>query len=107
MIYTRPGKCRYGIPSHTVPLQALVSTITLSRTLISGNRYRIMVIVPGKRKFTLTLTVVSNYSIPQLQPANLPRARPKSPSNAFHDWEWGQGSSRTGLPCRTDLTISH
>jgi len=22
MIYTRPGKCRYGIPSHTVPLQA-------------------------------------------------------------------------------------
>jgi len=25
MIYTRPGKCRYGIPSHTVPLRALHS----------------------------------------------------------------------------------
>ena len=27
MIYTRPEKCRYGIPSHTVPLQALVATL--------------------------------------------------------------------------------
>jgi len=24
MIYTRPGKCRHGRPSHTVPLRALV-----------------------------------------------------------------------------------
>jgi len=23
MIYTHPGKCRYGTPSHTVPLRAL------------------------------------------------------------------------------------
>jgi len=62
--------------------------------------------VPGKRKLELTLKVVRNYSVPQLQAlqnANLPRARPKVTSMWLHDWKWRQGSSRTGLPCRTDL----
>jgi len=63
--------------------------------------------VPGERKLELTLAVVRNYRVPQLQPANLPRAGPKAPSMWLHDRKWGQGSSRTGLPCMTDLTISH
>jgi len=62
--------------------------------------------VPGERKLELALSVVRNYSVPQLQPANLPRAVPKAPSMWFHDRKWEQGSSRTGLPCKTDLTIS-
>jgi len=32
-----------------------------------------MVMVPCEKKLELTLTVVRNYSVPQLQPANLPR----------------------------------
>jgi len=39
-----------------------------------------MVMVPGERKLELTLTVAGNYSVPQLQPANLPRTGPKAPS---------------------------
>ena len=47
-----------------------------------------MVIVLGERKLELTLAVVRNYSVPQLQPANLPKAGLR---------KWGQGSSRTGF----------
>jgi len=36
-----------------------------------------MVMVPGERKLQLTLTVVTNYSVPQLQLVNLPRAGPR------------------------------
>ena len=39
-----------------------------------------MVMVPGERKLELTLTVVGNYNVPQLQPVDLPRAGPKAPS---------------------------
>jgi len=38
------------------------------------------VMMPGERKLELTLTVVRNYIVPQLQPANLPRAGSKAPS---------------------------
>jgi len=62
------------------PVAPPISTLTL--TLNSGNRYHIMVMVmvPGEKKLELTFTVVRNYSISQLQPANLPRAGLKAPS---------------------------
>jgi len=70
-----------------------------------------MVMVPGqgerKLKLTMTVLLVRNYSVQQLQSASLPMAGPKAPSMWLHDRKWGQGSSRTGLPCRTELTISH
>jgi len=68
-----------------------------------------MVIVLRERKLELTLTV-RNYIVPQLQPVNLPRAVPKAPSMRMmrlNDRKWGQGSYRTGLSCRANLTISH
>ena len=66
--------------------------VVTSEALSSGNRYRIMVMVPGERKLELTLTVVRNYSVPQLQPANLPRAGPKALSImiTLHDRKGGQ-----------------
>ena len=35
MIFTRPGRCRYGIPSHTVPLRALVLFIFDTDRIVS------------------------------------------------------------------------
>jgi len=64
-----------------------------------------MVMVPGERKLELTLTVVGNYNVPQLQPVDLPRAGPKAPSMWLHDRKWEQSSSRTGLPCRSGQTL--
>ena len=39
MIITRPGKCRYGIPSHTVPLRALrlVTGLTTVYQILHGH----------------------------------------------------------------------
>jgi len=40
-----------------------------------------MVMVPGERRLELTLAVARNYSVPQLQPANLQRAGPNNNNN--------------------------
>jgi len=45
-----------------------------------------MVMVPGERKLVLTLIVVRNYSVPQLQPANL-----RNPRLQARDYTIGNG----------------
>ena len=74
----RRGRSVKGAEHPRAAGAAPVLRYTLTLTLNDGNRYDIMVTVPGERK--LELTVVRNYSVPQLQPANLPRAGPKAPS---------------------------
>jgi len=41
MIFTRPGKCRYDIPSYTVPLRALM----VHRASSKGTKYHIAFVV--------------------------------------------------------------
>ena len=41
MIFTRPGKCRYGIPSHTVPFRGLGKIVDrLSKRYTAISRVR-------------------------------------------------------------------
>jgi len=53
MIFTRPEKCRYGIPSHTVPLRALTRGHKYKRY---ANRCK------GVRKFFFAELVVGSWN---------------------------------------------